>query len=69
MTVRGQAVFTLAYWAVVMPEHGKRGKYVVLDTSVKPPVQVYGPTTRADAEAYARVQAGLFSAVYGQSFP
>jgi hypothetical protein len=68
VTTTGEAVLTVSYWVVVRLLD-RRGRYVVVDTSVAPPVQVFGPTTRREAEAHARVQAGLFSAVYGQTLP
>lgn len=68
MTTTGEAILTVSYWVVVRLLD-RRGRYVVVDTSVAPPVQVFGPTTRQEAEAHARVLAGLFSAVYGQTLP
>jgi hypothetical protein len=64
----GEAVLTLHYWVVVRLLD-QRGKYVVVDTSVTPPVQVFGPTKRADAVAHARLLAGLFTVIYGQTLP
>jgi hypothetical protein len=60
------------HWVVVRRSVGnQRGRaatrrYVVVDTSCEPPQKVHGPTTLPDAEAYARVQVQLWTAVHGQ---
>lgn len=66
----GKAVLTIGYWVVARlldAPAGKKGQFVVIDTSVTPHVQVFGPTTRDEAEAHARVNAQLWTAVFEQT--
>ena len=70
MTIRqGTVVLEFdPHWRVVDrgPEHKRVKRHVVIDTSVEPPQQVYGPTTKSECESYCRVQVGLWRAVNGQ---
>ena len=53
----------LPYWWCV---ERADGKWVVVDTSAKPvPLQVFGPTTKAKAEHWARQESLLYLALKG----
>ena len=75
MTVRqGEVVSSIGYWSIVDPGGTDGGRFVVVDTSPQrwrgeKAQKVWGPGTRGDCEAWAKVSAGLFAAVTGQIIP
>lgn len=66
----GEAVSTYGPWVVVDPiesrARGERSRFVVVDTSVEPPIKVRGPSSRADCESWARLSWLLLAATHGQ---
>lgn len=70
---QGMVVWSLSQWSLVDPDPDStsRTRWIVVDRSPQArgekAVRVYGPSGRADCEAWMRVSAGLFTVVMGQT--